>query len=238
MIAILVCGKDRQEYTLISKDCRKHVARISGEELHMDNIADDEELSVVRAKEQLVHLLYYTFHKGQPLKELTSFRRQYNDAMVMLITDQNVSPLEYLRPGVSPDSLLLHPVNETQLEEVNAEFIESFFERFYQQNKADNFIVKTRDEQVLIPYSHIYYFEARDKKLFVRLKNEEYAFYGTIENLENRLPDGFQRCHRSFIVNMGKIARICMADNYIELNDRLGVPISRSYKTKFKSLRV
>lgn len=236
MIAILVCGKDRQEYTLISQDCRKYVARVSGEELRMDNVANDAELSLVRAKEQLVHLLYYTFHKGQPLGELMSFRRQYNDTMIMLIADQNVSPLEYLHPGVSPDSLLLHPVNEAQLEEINTEFLESFFERFYQQNTMDNFVVKTRDEQVLIPYSHIYYFEARDKKLFVRLKNEEYAFYGTIENLGNRLPDEFQRCHRSFIVNTGKIVRICMTENYIELNDRLGVPISRSYKTKFKSL--
>ena len=82
-----------------------------------------------------------------------------------------------------------------------------------------------------IPFSQIYYFEARDKKLFVRTKNEEYAFYDTIESLARLLPEHFQRCHRSYIVNMEKIYRIVPSENYIELTEQIGVPVSRSYKS-------
>lgn len=237
MIAIVFCGKDQRECALIARDCREQVARGGGEQMCMETAADDEALSGIRTGERLVHLLYYTFRKGQPLQALRAFRRQYSDTMVMLLADKTVSPLEYLHPGVAPDSLLPRPVDEAQLKAVNAEFMQSFFENFHDSRADSSFVVETREEKVFIPYSHIYYFEARDKKLFVRVKNEEYAFYDTIEALGNRLPDTFRRCHRSYIVNTGKIVRIRPAENYIELSDQLGVPISRSYKAAFRGVK-
>ena len=73
-----------------------------------------------------------------------------------------------------------------------------------------------------------------DKKLFVRTKTEEYAFYDTIEALLARLPEQFRRCHRSYIVNTEKITRILNSENYIELTKEIGVPLSRSCKAAFK----
>ena len=92
----------------------------------------------------------------------------------------------------------------------------------------------TREEKLLVPYAHIYFFEARDKKLFVRTRHGEYAFYDTMEALERRLPENFRRCHRSYIVNMEKVLRYLPAENYLELADRIGVPVSRSYKAALR----
>ena len=235
MIAVLVCDRNERELALIARNCREQIARGSGEQFQLESVAGDAGLASAAENEKLVDLLYYEFQKGQTVSALRSFRRRSGDTMVMLITDQSVSPLEYLRPGVAPDSLLLRPVSEKQLETVNSEFMESFFDRFSSKETEASFVVDTREEKIFIPFSYIYYFEARDKKLFVRAKNEEYAFYDTMEALGKRLPDFFQRCHRSYIVNTTKIVRVFPAGNYIELSEGIGVPVSRSYKSLFRS---
>lgn len=238
MIAILVCDKDEEERDMIGRDCRERVARCSGERLRVVVAGGDCELLSAADEEQLTHLLYYSYEKGQGLEGLRQFRKEYGGAMMMLIADPTVSPLEYLRPGVAPDSLLLRPLSQENLETVNGEFLESFFQRFQAGDEKDRFVVETREEKVFLPYSQIYYFEARDKKLFVRTRNEEYPFYDTIGALEKRLPETFRRCHRSYIVNTGKIQRVFSAENYIDLGNQIGVPVSKSYKASFKGVGI
>lgn len=236
MIAILVCDRDERERELIGLDCRTRVAENSDEPLQITSAADDAELFTAARDERLVHLLYYDYRTGQRLDGLRLFRRNSGDAMVMLITDATVSPLEYLRPGTAPDALLLRPLGKEILDTVNGEFMDNFLERFHRKESMDSFMVDTREEKIFLPYSQIYYFEARDKKLFARTKNEEYAFYDTMEGLERRLPDTFRRCHRSYIVNMEKIRRFLPAENYIDLGNQIGVPVSRSYKAAFRGV--
>ena len=229
MIDILVCDRNEREQALLRSDCREQAAALGDWELRMDAAPLEEAV----AREQLVNLLYYEFEKGQPSDALRSFRSRYADAMVMLITDTAVSPLEYLRPGIAPDSLLLRPVEPEALNAANREFMGSYCDRWRKKDTEGSFVVDTREEKVFLPYSHIYYFEARDKKLFVRLKHEEYAFYDTMEELEQKLPPMFRRCHRSYIVNTEKMLRILSRESYIELLDHLGVPLSRKYKAVF-----
>lgn len=238
MVTILVCDRDERESAAIAKDCCRQVAQNGEEDLHLECLADDGSLARTMDQEKLMDLLYYDFQKGQGLEELQAFRRQYASAMLMLITGPAVSPLEYLRPGVAPDSLLIRPISEDRLRQTNAEFMGSFFERYHSRQAESSFVVDTREERVFIPFSHIYYFEARDKKLFVRLRDEEYAFYDTMDALEKRLPKVFRRSHRSYIVNTTKIVRIFSAENYIELKNKIGVPISRSYKPAFQEKRL
>lgn len=235
MITVLICDRDEGEAGMIVRDCRDQVARSGDQALHLEQLSN---LADVVQQEKPVDLLYYDFVKGHSPRELRAFRRQYTGAMLMLLTDPTVSPLEYLRPGIAPDSLLLRPISKTQLRQVNGEFIDSYFERCRDGQKESSFVVETREEKLFIPYAHIYYFEARDKKLFVRVRDAEYAFYGTIDALAKQLPDSFRRCHRSYIVNTGKLVRIIPAENYIELCNQIGVPLSRSYKQLFQDVRI
>ena len=232
MIAALVCDRDDKEREALLRDCRRQVAESCEEELRLEEASDDSPLQDAAGAELLVNLLYYDFQGGQSVEALRSFRRTNNDACVMLVTDAAVSPLEYLRPGVAPDSLVFRPLDEERLKERNREFVENYLERIRNHETDDSFLVETREEKVRIPYSQIYYFEAREKKLYVRTLHEEYSFYDTMEALEGRLPEGFQRCHRSYIVNMGKIRRLVSTENYLELDRQLGVPVSRGYKSR------
>jgi DNA-binding LytR/AlgR family response regulator len=235
MIAAFVCDGDDAERELLNQDCRRQIAESCGEDLRMESARDDADLTRAARSERLVNLLYYRFSKGQSVQALRVFRKHCGGAMVMLITDSAVSPLEYLRPGVAPDALLLRPLEAGRLRETNREFVSSFLERFRQSD--DKFLVDTREEKILIPWSNIYYFEARDKKLFARTRHEEYAFYGALDKLESRLPDTFWRCHRSYIVNTGKIVRVVFTESYLELADGIGAPLSRGYRARFRDLQ-
>ena len=233
MITVLACDRKKEELESLREDCRHQVAKNSDEKLEFSTDADDEELRGIAEESRLLDLFYYEFRKGQPIEGLREFRKHYGETLFMLITEATVSPLEYLKPGISPDSLLLRPCDRDGLRRVNTELMDSFFEKFRAADTEDSFVVDTREEKRFIPYHQIYYFEARDKKLFVRVKNGEYAFYDTIDALQKRLPEEFRRCHRSYIVNTKKIQKFYPADNYIELEEDIGVPVSRSYKSAF-----
>ena len=236
MIAILTCTGDAKESMWIQRDCRERIARRSDERITQEHVSDDNGLSEAVQANQLVHLLYYSFTHGQSCGTLRWFRRQNADAMMMLITDMNVSPLEYLRPGVAPDALLLRPLSREQLDASNGEFIDSFLERKREKKTDDSFVIDTREEKVWVPYSAIYYFEARNKKMYLRTRDEEFVFYHTLDQLENELPGYFRRCHRSYLVNTKKIRRIISSEHCIELQDQIGVPVSRSYQAAFREL--
>jgi hypothetical protein len=234
MITALVCDRDDGERVLLSRDCRQQIADNCEENLRLDNIPDDDALSRAADTEQLVNLLYYRFDKGQSVQTLRAFRKLCGDTMLMLITDPSVSPLEYLRPGIAPDALALRPLEAARFREINREFVAAFLERF--RESEERFLVETRNEKALIPWSHIYYFEARDKKIFVRTRHEEYAFYDTMDKLESCLPDTFRRCHRSYIVNTSKILRVVSGENYLELANGIGAPLSRGYRPYFQDM--
>jgi len=50
------------------------------------------------------------------------------------------------------------------------------------------------------------------------------------------LPDMFVRCHRGYIVNKNKIRRVINAENLLELDAEIYVPVSRSLKKALKEL--
>ncbi len=235
MVAVTICDKNDRECKMIGSDCKSQVAQCSDEELRLSTLPDDAALRQTAETETPMNLLYYDFCGGDQTEGLRLVRKQYGDAMVMLITEANVSPLLYLRPGIAPDSLLLRPVQETQLRAINQEFVQSYFEK-RGSSTPDSFLVDTREEKVVVPYSHIYYFEAREKKVFLRTKHTEYAFYSTIDALEKTLPDSFQRCHRSYIVNMQKLVRVVSSENCLELAGEITIPVSRSYRALLKEV--
>lgn len=94
--------------------------------------------------------------------------------------------------------------------------------------------IDTKEGSVRVPYDKIYYFEAREKKIYVCAGNEEFGFYHTMDKLSEELPEHFLRCHRGFVVNSLKIRKVMLSQNVIRLADGFEVPLSRSYKADLK----
>lgn len=167
---------------------------------------------------------------------LPELRRSYEEMGMMLIADEMTSPMEYLKPGIRADSLLIRPYDTRTLNDTLHDFISEGLSRKNSDNGQGSFTMETKEGKTFFPYENIYYFEAREKKVFIRLLNEEYGFYSTMDELEGILPEKFRRCHRSYIVNVEKINRIFLSQNLIELVKDFTVPLSRSYRQSFKGL--
>ena len=164
------------------------------------------------------------------LELLPEIRKEYGHMGIMLIADIGISPIKYLKPSIRADALLLRPLSSKSIKEGMEELVRASFEIRDNEHNKNSYIIDSKEGKTILPYDRIFYFEAREKKIFVRLLNEEYGFYSTIEELCKQLPEQFLRCHRSYIVNMGKIRRILGGQNMIDLEKGFSIPFSRSYK--------
>lgn len=76
-----------------------------------------------------------------------------------------------------------------------------------------------------IPLSDILYLEVVDRKVFLHTAEATYDFYGKLEQLEQEFPEGFFRCHRSYIVQFSHIRRYDQAEITLVNGER--IPISK-----------
>ena len=143
-------------------------------------------------------------------------RRECPKTMLMLIADQSIAPTEYLRPGIVANSLLLKPLSAKSAFNAFRELLDSF-------------------DRQMESAGDIYYFEAREKKIFLNTRNSEIGFYATLDTLADSLPEQFVRCHRGFIVNKKKIRTVSYAQKLIFLKNDMLVPLSRGYKNNLDS---
>ena len=67
----------------------------------------------------------------------------------------------------------------------------------------------------------------------LRMQDQELVFSGTLSQLEEALPPEFIRCHKSFIVNQRHILSVDRTNAVILLDNRMELPISRSYRKAF-----
>lgn len=169
---------------------------------------------------------------------LEQLRRQHRDYRLIALADGSVSPMTYIRPGIQPVALMLRPLGS----ELVRSTLEEVFrllpreQQDHQDQELDCFTLEVRGHLQRIPFRDILYFEARNKKLFVHLPRREIPFAGTLEKLEEELPSGFLRVHKSFIINSDAVVQIQYGQNLVILAGDEEVPISRSYKPKVKAV--
>ena len=236
MIATLTYGKHKKELnTLVALE--KDIAAYAGDEKWNYELC----LELAQVKKffedsPLLDMMCYEVTEGEALSYLEEIRKQYRQMHLLLLADQSLSPMAYLRPGIMANALLLRPWSVEQAKSVLREFIASLMERKDSASLEENFVIDGKEGRITIPYQQIYYFEAREKKIFACTGKEEFGFYNTMEGLEKELPESFVRCHRGFIVNRQKIRKIMLSRNLIILADGFEIPLSRSYKATLKGL--
>ena len=231
MITILTLCKDKNEKEVLQHVFHDLAAKLTEEKWDMVFCSDAEECKAEIEKEPVLDFLCVDVCDKASLAYLAEIRKKYADVSLALLADLSVSPTEYLRPGIRPDTILIKPfVTKTLINTLEEFFMDRLSSR---ETEGDNnsFLVETREGKTFIPYSQIFYFEAREKKVFLRTLYKEYGFYSTIEELAKGLPDYFLRSHRSFIVNRNMVEN--MKGNEVFLRQGFSVPLSRSYKSDF-----
>ncbi|NBH71645.1 LytTR family transcriptional regulator [Clostridiaceae bacterium] len=233
MVSMMVYDPHTEELELMKTLIRKAAAVLTEEKWQMDFFARREQVAQFLKDRPLLDMLCYDVSPKGSIEDLERIREIYQNALLLLIADAAMSPMEYIRPTILASSLLLRPVSPGQAQDQITDLVERFVNQT-SDGKEESLVIEAREGKTYVPLSQIYYFEAREKRIYVRLKKKELAFYETMENLEQRLPEQFVRCHRSFIVSKKRIRKVMLSKNLIELEQGMEIPLSRSYKSAFK----
>lgn len=236
MITCMVYDSKREELKKFSEVLRREAAYLTPDEWKMEFYEKVEMLCIALKEQRSVDIICIDITLDGMIKRLEKVRRYYKDTKLLLIADTSLSPMMYLRPSIHPDALLLRPSSEIKMQEVLRELLRAYMDQIYEPGMQGSYTVETRSGKTILPYYQIYYFESREKKIFVRIGRQEYGFYETIEHLLEVLPDTFIRCHRSYIVNRIKVKKVMLSQNLLVLENSEVIPVSRSYRAEVRNL--
>lgn len=236
MVSLLTYDNNSRELEILRLLSKDLAAVLSEDYWNMEQAATLDKLQAILEGNPLMDLLMYDVTAEDAIGCLLEIRKYYKETQLMIIADMTISPMKYMKPGIMASSLLLRPWTKEQAREVMKEFFQAYIEKCSQTDDKNMFVVESKEGNLHIPYEQIYFFEAREKKIFICTGKEEYGFYHTIDKLAEELPEQFIRCHRGFIVNKYKIRKVALSQNIIYLTDNFDVPLSRSYKSVLKGM--
>jgi len=102
---------------------------------------------------------------------------------------------------------------------------------------ADRLIVQTGSGEAVLRSGQIDYLEAARNYVSIHADGREYLLRETMANVLERLRGApFVQTHRSYIVNLDRVAEIRAVDSrqYVILSGGQRVPLSRSYRSRFE----
>lgn len=232
--AFIISNERKSENDMLRDVSKKKIAIVSEQNWKIEEDIPINDLKTKICQNERMDVLYIDVTREEGLETTEQFRRQNQNSALMLIADGSVSPMSYLRPAIQANSLLLRPFNEEMVKQVVDETWD-----WYRDNvtESENFFqFDTPDAPVSINLDKIIYFESNNKKIQIHLQNETFYIYDTLDQLQQRLPEYFIRCHRGFIVNWKKIKRLQLSKGELVLENEVWVPVSRSYKPMIKEL--
>ncbi|QBE95734.1 Transcriptional regulatory protein NatR [Blautia producta] len=234
MVEMLITGTGKYEVESIHRCSRELAAKLTEEKWEYYCLCSADQLKGFVKKNPLLDMICVDLTMESGLEAVRRLRKHNGHAYITLVASPNLSPAVYMRPDIMAGSLMLKPLTEEQVRQVMTEAFQVFVKKFADSSIKEQFVIETREGKTLIDYSQIYYFEAREKKIFLVTEVREIAFYETIDHLVEILPDHFLRSHRSFVVNSGRIDSIHLGKNMILLENGEQIPISRSFRQVFK----
>lgn len=235
MISVIVYDRVREERGYISNMIRDIIARKCGERSRVSVCATQKELMETAGAVDTADFICLDICEENGAGLAADFRRKYPNARILLIAEPHIAPDRYILPSIMASALILRPCGKETIRGRLEDFMQPVLDSF-RESSGGVFILETREGVTKIPYSKIFYFESSRKKIFVRLKSEEYSYYCTLDQLEGKLPGEFIRCHRSFIVNKERIVRYSASESLVTLDDSTKIPVSRSYRNLIRDL--
>lgn len=234
MISMLFYSDKKKELKAVVNAGNEVVCALSDEDWEFFTYSEREKIYELLAAHPAIDISCVDVAASDGIGIAEKLRTDNKNMYVILVTNPDISPVLYIRPTIMAGSLLIRPLNAETVKKVFFEAVREYLKTFYEDGGEDSFAINTRDGRQLIPFNLILFFESRNKKIYVSTQTKEYSFYDTLDNLQDRLPDSFLRCHRSFIVSGAHIKNIRLSQNYIELENGVSVPLSRSYKSVVK----
>lgn len=175
MIRVVVYLSGKAECQLLETQLRQLLSRRSNEELDCRFYADPAAACAALLAER-ADAICWDVTDPAGLTYLAAVRTAGHEAFLLVMAAATTSPLVYLKPELAPDSLILRPVTAEECRRAAGEIFDRLLAA--QHEGADCFVVKSRDERIRVPYRKILYFEARERRLCLRMAGEELTFTG------------------------------------------------------------
>ena len=154
--------------------------------------------------------------------ELAKIFRKENDAVqIVFITGLP----DFMAEGFEVSALhyLLKPVAEAKLHEV----LDRALGRL---RICERFVTLTaQGGKTRLPVSEILYAEAFSHNVTIYTPARDIGLYESLSAVEAMLGDGFIRCHRSYIVNIRRVAQVNRSELVLDDKKATRLPLSRSY---------
>ncbi|MCH5211611.1 MAG: LytTR family transcriptional regulator DNA-binding domain-containing protein [Oscillospiraceae bacterium] len=123
----------------------------------------------------------------------------------------------------------------------NPESVNSIISVLHRQcerkQKKTRFTFKYDGDWMQIPYDNINYFESSAKKVILHMAKSDTKYYFTekLDNISDIMPDFFNRCHQSYLVNMNMIKQLDSKSHAFVMINNDEVWISRRLYTESKN---
>lgn len=173
-----------------------------------------------------------SIREKRDIEVLKTVRQCHPDADIVPIADSTIPPMLYVRPDIRPAGVLWRPMER----KVNWVSLHELLRKSDTIYDEERFVVNMKRESISVPVGDIIYFEARDKKIIVRLKREELMYYDTLSRLEKVLPAIFFRCHKGYLVNSKYIRRVDWRKHMLHVGMSQMIPVSKANWSKIREM--
>ena len=188
-----------------------------------DNI--DDILSYVDDNKVDVLMLDINLKAGKSGLELAEAVRKKNKDVYLIFTTGH---LEYAMVAYKFKTFdyLAKPITYDRLEDT----VKRLFEDI---NGLPKKYIKIDNKNTIIDESQIHYIKRDGMKLIFHTSSRDYDTYSSFAKLEDKLPDNFVRCHKSFVVNLNNVKNVDPVTCIIYLADDSSCYIGPKYKQEF-----
>lgn len=107
---------------------------------------------------------------------------------------------------------------------------------FDDMSNSNNSFFKIDNKGTFIDLNDIQFIEKNGMKLIFHASHKNYEAYNSFSKIQNKLPNTFVRCHKSFIANMKNINYISFSENTITFKNENFCYIGPKYKNSFMEM--
>ncbi len=226
MIRITLFSGIAEELRCIRRTLSAYSIQHSWADCQVDMISDLADLENIKHQ---VDILVADVSNSRAVAALKAQKAKYPPMLVFPVAGPEVPPTSYVCPEIMPCGLFWRPISQSSVQPVVEQMMACVHDQLIPPSQ-NSFRISGKQKIQDIPYSSILYFEAREKKLALRMQEQEMVFPGTLSQLEQTLPGDFIRCHKSFLINRRHVLSVDRTNSSIVLDNRMEIPLSRSYK--------
>jgi len=179
-----------------------------------------------------IYLLTSTKQKDKSIHKIEKIRKELDDwsSIIILLTDNINVKYEIYDKGL----YILDIISNKQNVEINLK--KDILKSLKSISKRGKILKYTYKNIIYnIPFQDITYIENEsiNKRCIIKTKSSSYYIPGSLSKVSKQLDTRFEKCSRSYIINLDKVRRYNIKNNEIELEDNFKLyEISRNKKKR------